>query len=513
MKKKGSKSQPYFLNNCDYCIHYDEETDSCNIGGLDDDVKCINMAEVRAPYELDKKAQKDVIKWYREDMPDFLMNCSYCRYYESHNQVCSFMQKKILIPAYDGLECENYVLLPLDDVGKKIVAEIRTYFKAHPFSPSSPLAKMRSEIHKYQAKKMEELKKTQQPTLADIVDLKNCKVRHQKFGVGTVVESNSTSLYVEFPSEKRRIQFRFPEAIGSYLTIMDSEDGARKPKNASAIQREIDEMVEQKELREDRMLEECYKYAIDRYFNEKYETPKERPQRRMANRTQRKSHRSNVAFKLNYCDGGKTAKRIGFYGACSDTVIRHNIEKEHRFWCSDPQSACRQYYDGQISYRELKHECNAGGFVCYESAALRDWIGYAGMDGNRTTRKIRCAVPLKLGIFTTILPNERDRLIFGAFLMREIFEGDDNEQGMVHADQDYRLELTPSEARQVRFWDYYRNVNKPNNHQWSSGLIRYFDDETAVKILRAMESAKQDIVGKRQARRLLERYCEVNHIT
>lgn len=512
MRTKELTPQPYFVGNCDYCVHYNLKERACGVGGLDDDRKCMELSELRPPYELDSKVRKDVIKWYREDIPDFLMNCSYCRYYESQSQVCSFKQKKILIPAYDGLECENFVLLQLDDVRKKTAVEIRTYFKVHPFSPSSPLAKMRSEIHKFQVKRMEELKKTQQPPRPDIVDLRNCKVCHKKFGCGTVVESNSSTLYVEFPSEKRRIQFQFPEAIGSYLTILDSEDCAHNSPSGSVILRKYNEMMKQKELREEQMLEECYSYAIDTFFNEKYEMTKARPQKRTANRSQGKLHRSNVAFKLNYCDGGKTAKRIGFYGACSDAVIRHNIEKEHRFWCSDPQSACRQYYDGQISYRDLKQECSDGSFVCYESAALRDWIGYAGMNGNRTTRKIRCAVPMKLGIFTTILPNEHDRLIFGAFLMREIFEGDDNEQGMVYADQDYRLELTPSEARQVRFWDYYRNVNKPNNHQWGSGLTRFFDDETAVRILQAMESAKKDIAGKRQARRLLERYCEVNHI-
>ncbi len=502
MRKKGITSQPYFVGNCDYCVHYNSKASACGVGGLDNDQKCLESSEIRSPYELNGKARKDVVKWYREDMPDFLMNCNYCRYYEAPNHLCSYRQEKISIPAYDGLECENYVLLPLDAVGKKNVAEIRTYFKVHPFSPSSPLAKMQSEINKFRVKRMEELKKIKQPPLSDIVDLKNCKVCHTKFGIGTVVESNSSTLYVEFPSEQRRIQFQFPKAIGSYLTI-----------KGSAIQRKFDEMMNRKELREERMLEECYNYAIDHFFSEKFELQEKLPKKRKVNRTGGKPHRSNVAFKLNYCDGGKNAKCIGFNGACSDAVIRHNIEKEHRFWCSDPQSACRQYYDGQISYRELKHECDDGGFVCYESAVLRDWIGYAGLDANRTPRVIRCAVPMKLGIFTTILPNERERIIFGAFLMSEIFEGDDDEQGMIHADQEYRLELTPNEARQVRFWEYYRNVKKPNNHQWSSGLIRYFDDETAVRILQAMESAKKDIAGKRQARRLLERYCEVNHIT
>ncbi len=155
-KKKWTKPQPYFLNNCDYCIHHDEEKDSCNIGGLDDDVKCIDLAEVRSPYELDEKTRKDVIKWYREDMPDFLNDCRYCRHYKSRKHYCAYRNEEIAIPAYDGLECEKYVLLPLDRVSKKTLNEIRIFFKVHPCLPTSPLAAMRKAIYKYRAEKLDE---------------------------------------------------------------------------------------------------------------------------------------------------------------------------------------------------------------------------------------------------------------------------------------------------------------------------------------------------------------------
>ena len=40
--------------------------------------------------------------------------------------------------------------------------------------------------------------------------------------------------------------------------------------------------------------------------------------------------RANIAFKCSFCDGGQSESKqlIGFNGACSDDMIRHNIEIE-----------------------------------------------------------------------------------------------------------------------------------------------------------------------------------------
>lgn len=53
-----------------------------------------------------------------------------------------------------------------------------------------------------------------------------------------------------------------------------------------------------------------------------------------------------IAFKLNYCDGGKDSdlERIGFHGICSDKMIKYNVEKP-RAWCSNDDCVCKQYYD------------------------------------------------------------------------------------------------------------------------------------------------------------------------
>lgn len=47
----------------------------------------------------------------------------------------------------------------------------------------------------------------------------------------------------------------------------------------------------------------------------------------------------------------------------------------------------------------------------------------------------------------------------------------------------YKLELTPPEAKQIKYWNYYINKKAPDNISWGQGLHRYIDDIQAVQIL------------------------------
>ena len=336
--------------------------------------------------------------------------------------------------------------------------------------------------------------------LRDLPNIIGQKVSHKIFGDGIVTEirtktenAENIELLVRFQAEKEVRIFQFPNAIGVYLMFTDSEKAAEVEafvdKNSVPLEIETPKAVP--ELHHEKLIK---KVPSGRNYT-------------------KKDGRSNVAFKMNYCDGGKTAKRLGYDGVCSGEIIKYNIEKKKRSWCSNPRCDCRRFYDGDISYRELLQIFKEDGFLCYESIVLREWLTRVGESTKGDPRTIRSALVNKLGILTTILPeNEKERLIFGAFMIQEVFDGDNDNAGEVCGNQDYCLELTPKEARNVLFWDYFRNPNKPKNTVWASGLIRYFDDNTAVKILQAMIDAKEDEDGKRKARRLLSRYCEANNI-
>lgn len=149
---------------------------------------------------------------------------------------------------------------------------------------------------------------------------------------------------------------------------------------------------------------------------------------------------------------------------------------------------------------------------CYESVTLQQWVAYAGANEDGTPRHIRTAEEQSFCILTTVSPNmsEKERRIFAAFLIGDVFQGDDEREGYVAADQDYRLEFSPKETNELRFWDFYTNPNHPESKKWGSGLIRYFDDATAVKMLSRMVEVKAGKAEEQKAKEMLDRYIELH---
>ena len=193
-------------------------------------------------------------------------------------------------------------------------------------------------------------------------------------------------------------------------------------------------------------------------------------------------NRPCVAFKLNYCDGGASARRVGFDGICSAKNIFYNVREARRPWCSNDRCPCKKFFDGRNFLR--------GEFVCYESTLLRDWRVEVGENFDGTRRKICGGEENHLCVLTTREPNasETERFVFALFLIKNIFAGDDDRTGCVESDENFRLEFRPHEAARMKFWDVYQNPNAPQKKFWGTGLFKYFDDATAIKFLeRAVE--------------------------
>lgn len=233
-----------------------------------------------------------------------------------------------------------------------------------------------------------------------------------------------------------------------------------------------------------------------------------------------KNYRPCIAFKMNYCDGGKNFEHVGFYGICSDAIIKYNIAKKKRTWCSNDNCVCKQYYDNKISRAELEENFEdeiGGNFPCYESATLRDWMFTAGSDEYNGNRKIRGAKTGHLCLLTTVEPNmpESSRMVVAMFIIGKIFEGNEDESGFVCANDnfDYCLEFSPNEARKMKFWEIYQNPNAADTIKWGSGLFRYFSDEDAVKFLEMAVEAKLGTDDETFAKDFLKHYCETNNLS
>lgn len=225
---------------------------------------------------------------------------------------------------------------------------------------------------------------------------------------------------------------------------------------------------------------------------------------------------NNIVFKCNFCDGGKNKNVFGFNGICTKEMINYNIGKKGRSWCSHQNSYCRQYYDGEIDYEELK-EISKEESLCYESQLLNKWIAYAGWDNNNRVkpRSISNAKIGKLTVLTVVYPNddEKERRIFAVFLIDDYYKGDgkDNE-GYVACNSEYKINFTPNETSRMKFWDFYRNENS-DECQWGSGLTRYIDDITAVQILKQAYNVKKNTADEQLANKFLNHYCKINGVS
>lgn len=332
------------------------------------------------------------------------------------------------------------------------------------------------------------------------MDLRNQKVLHKAFGEGKVVHQDGNYLTISFQAGEKK--FLYPDAFRGFLQASDDEVAKSIADELSYIEAEKAKAIkEQEELRDAHIAMKRPSVSSSRSHVKIYP-------------------RYNVAFKCNFCDGGKNEEQVGFNGVCSDVLIRNNIIVEKRTWCGSDESACRKYLEGEISRTKLESLCDDGQYVCYESQMLRDWRALAGIvqtgESKGTPMKLNQVQPNSLCVLTTRDQDdasEKDRYIFAVFLVDETYEGDNREEGYVTTKSEYKLKLSPQEAHSMLFWKYHANDNQPETAVWSSGLHRYLNDEQAAQILRDIVSFKKGSKDEALALRFLNHFCTINDVS
>lgn len=209
-----------------------------------------------------------------------------------------------------------------------------------------------------------------------------------------------------------------------------------------------------------------------------------------------------IAFKLNYCDGGANQDCIGFRGLCSDENIFYNVINRNRPWCSHDNNFCKKYQCKKLSREELEQRWKVedSGF-CNESVTLLDWYAEAGWNNDDTTRKFSNTDMINhLCVLTTELPRKEPSLfVFGMFIVRDAFKGDNKNPGKVCADKYWRLEFRRNEVEEMNF---RKACIKP----WRRGLFRYFSDKIAVKLLEMAVDVKCGTPEEDFAKEFLKQY-------
>lgn len=141
-----------------------------------------------------------------------------------------------------------------------------------------------------------------------------------------------------------------------------------------------------------------------------------------------------------------------------------------------------------------------------------DWKYGAGWDHNGVRgdapRKILRTGKGEIAIITTRLPgdSEADRKIVGLYKIDNV-SAKDGEEDIVTADASFKISFPEEEAKELFFWDFYKNTNT-NKCTWNQGLFRYMSDLQVAQILFAVRKTINSETEKNNIDKLLK---EVQH--
>ncbi|MGV8906273.1 MAG: hypothetical protein ACOH15_06725 [Acetobacterium sp.] len=351
-----------------------------------------------------------------------------------------------------------------------------------------------------------------------MIDLINTTVTHKIFGDGKVI--NKTNNYITVLFDTFEKEFVYPSVFEDFLMLKDTviSDEVHEVINIKA--KEDLKLKEKKdlELKEKQDKELKIKQEELRII---FEKSNHKSTRKISATKKKSDIQRNIAFKCIYCDGGNSLDQIGYDGVCSDETIKDNIEKKKHLWCSDENNACLHYHNGELSRTALDNLMDNGddeATVCYESQMLKNWKASAGMIQNGANKgkplKLKNVHYNSLALLTTRLPStkEADRIIFGAFIVDDIFEGNEKDEGYVSSKSDYKIQITLKEAQKMKFWNYYFNPNNPESIRMGSGLFRYLNDEQSIQILRDFVKLKEKTSEAESAQSFLDHFCLINGI-
>ena len=131
------------------------------------------------------------------------------------------------------------------------------------------------------------------------VDLELCGeiVEHKFFGRGQIVEFVNNYATVLFDDSKEEKKFGYPAVFGEFLEL----------ENKSFLKeiQEDKDVIAEKEADDKRVKQALTQLEIAL-------KSKEEIARRVKKTTEKTSDSNNIAFKCNYCDGGKSEEIVGY---------------------------------------------------------------------------------------------------------------------------------------------------------------------------------------------------------
>jgi len=182
--------------------------------------------------------------------------------------------------------------------------------------------------------------------------------------------------------------------------------------------------------------------------------------------------------------------------------------------------ALEQERQQQLADRKI-HESSQIAFWLDEQEqenVFNDWSSSTGevQSGPNKGRPNRAArLRSNSAALLTVRPGEQEesnRRIIGLYMVPDMFAGNEDEDGMVPAHENYRLQLTEEESEKMLFWKYYKNNRNPERMIWNSGKYRYYDNVGTVQILNDLIALRTDETAIAEAKNFLDYFIEMNLI-
>lgn len=286
------------------------------------------------------------------------------------------------------------------------------------------------------------------------MELLNLKVKHKKFGTGTIISSEDNKIIVHFPDINSEKKFVYPDAFEKFLQI-DEQSAESTQQDFAKMQEQIREKQEEKRKQEEqariKRLEE--ELLQDFILAENKNTEKKSAKKV---KIQAKKY-ANIAIRKDM----------------SEIILTEEIEK---FLQSGKFS---------ITFQDKNKEIN-------------QWAEQA-----KTT----------FGIITSVFLGdvESERVVSGIF-MTESFQLEGEEGGTVLINKQYQLPLTLGEMQQIKFWKYYFNPEAPETVRFPGEEYCYFSDNQAAQILLKLYEVKQTEKEKQLIGQCLDYFCRVKRL-
>ena len=247
-----------------------------------------------------------------------------------------------------------------------------------------------------------------------------------------------------------------------------------------AVQKSVLDEINNHNIAQEK-IEEIRKEATRVAIQNNIQKAKEQEKARKYNSKEKvRKDEKNAAYKATYCDGNGS----WFTAPCSAKCRHRNCSKYSGGVFCRTESTCKEVEDSRKDESAINEAFN-NTFLCYESRILTDYKIYAGRDGSGKLRGWRLDKD-RLVVLTTIKPGreEKDRIIFGAFLVEHSYEKTLEEEASVTSYPDCRIALSEEEAEQMKYWEYKPGEKGNNPVQWKEGLTRFISDAVCATILR-----------------------------